>query len=98
LFRQQIEALVTGTSKSHQRAHADAVLGLSAIRAPGPIIKVFDKCASSLLQRTLACRRENRTLVALRNTLLPKLISGELKVESRLIARLERGSLEGLCE
>jgi type I restriction enzyme, S subunit len=98
LFRQQIEALVTGTSKSHQRAHADTVLGLSAIRAPGPIIKVFDKCASSLLQRTLACRRENRTLAALRDTLLPKLISGELKIESRLIARLERGSLEGLCE
>jgi type I restriction enzyme, S subunit len=98
LFRQQIEALVTGTSKSHQRAHADTVLGLSAIRAPGPIIKVFDRCASSLLQRTLACRRENRTLAALRDTLLPKLISGELKVESYLIARLERSGLEGLCE
>ena len=57
--------------------------------APGPLIKVFDKCASSLLQRTLACRRENRTLAALRDALLPKLISGELRVKDaeRLVAR-----------
>jgi type I restriction enzyme S subunit len=47
LFRQQIEALVTGTSKSHQRAHADTVLGLGTIRAPGPVIEAFDTSASS---------------------------------------------------
>ena len=81
LFRQQIEALVTGTSKSHQRAHADTVLGLSAIRAPAPLVKAFDKCASSLLERTLACRREIRTLANVRDALLPKLISGDLRLK-----------------
>ena len=80
LFRQQIEALVTGTSKSHQRAHADTVLALRAIRPPSPLIKAFDNCASSLLERTLGCRRESRSLGAVRDTLLPKLISGELRV------------------
>ncbi|MGH7485173.1 MAG: restriction endonuclease subunit S [bacterium] len=80
LFRQQIEALVTGTSKSHQRAHADTVLGLSAIRAPAPFIKAFDDCASGLLERTLACRHETRNLAALRDALLPKLISGEIRI------------------
>ena len=80
LFRQQIEALVTGTSKSHQRAHADTVLGLSAIRPPAPLIRAFDKGALSLLERTLACRRETRILGALRDVLLPKLISGEVRL------------------
>ena len=80
MFRQQIEALVTGTSKSHQRAHADTVLGLSAIRVPAPVIKAFDKCASGLLERTLASRREIRSLAALRDALLPKLLSGEVSV------------------
>jgi type I restriction enzyme S subunit len=80
LFRQQIEALVTGTSKSHQRAHADTVLGLRAILPPSPFIEVFDKCASSLLGRTLGGRRGSRTLATLRDTLLPKLVCGELRV------------------
>jgi type I restriction enzyme S subunit len=80
LFKQRIEALVTGTSKSHQRAHADAVLGLSTINAPALLISTFDKAASSLLERTRACRRESRTLAALRDALLPKLISGDLRV------------------
>ena len=82
LFRQQVEALVTGTSKSHQRVHAGTVLGLSAICPPAPIIGAFDKAARSLLGRALACRSEIRTLAELRDTLLPKLISGELRIET----------------
>jgi type I restriction enzyme S subunit len=34
-----------------------------------------------MLARTLECRREGRTLAALRDTLLPQLISGELRVK-----------------
>ncbi len=79
-FRQQIEALVTGTSKSHQRAQVDAILSLAVILPPKPIADAFDKTASPLLGRTLACHRESRILAALRDTLLPKLISGELRV------------------
>jgi type I restriction enzyme S subunit len=81
LFRQQIEALVTGTSKSHQRAQLDAILGLPLIAPPKPITNAFDKTATPLFDRTLACRRESRSLAALRDALLPKLISGELPVK-----------------
>jgi type I restriction enzyme S subunit len=81
LFRQQIEALVTGTSKSHQRAQVDTILSLAVIRPPKPIADAFEQTASSLLGRTLACRRESRTLAALRDALLPKLISGELRLK-----------------
>ena len=81
LFRQQIEGLVTGTSKSHQRAQPSAILELATIKPSAPVVTAFDRAAASLLDRSLECRRESRTLAALRDALLPKLISGELRVK-----------------
>jgi len=81
LFRRQIEGLVTGTSKSHQRAHVDSILNLAVVVPPPPIIATFDHSAHSLLARTLDCRRESHTLAALRDGLLSKLVSGELRVK-----------------
>ncbi len=80
LFRQQIEALVTGTSKSHQRARADAVLALDVVIPPAPIAEMFEEAAAGLLDRTLACRRDSHTLTALRDALLPKLIGGDVRL------------------
>jgi type I restriction enzyme S subunit len=82
LFRQQIEGLVTGTSKSHQRAQVDSILNLAVVVPPSSIVAAFDHSANSLLARTLECRRESLTLAALRDALLPKLISGELRVNA----------------
>jgi type I restriction enzyme S subunit len=81
LFRQQIEGLVTGTSKSHQRAQVESVLGLAAVKPPARVIATFDQLVEAMLARTLECRREGRTLAALRDALLPQLISGELRVK-----------------
>ncbi len=81
LFRQQIEGLVTGTSKSHQRAQVDSILNLSVIVPPSSIVAAFDRFADSLLARTLECRRESDTLAAARDILVPKLISGEMGVK-----------------
>lgn len=81
LFRQQIESLVTGTSKSHQRAPVDAILNLAVVLPPTPVAAEFVRISEDLLARTLVCRRESRTLATLRDTLLPKLISGELRVD-----------------
>ena len=80
-FRQQIEGLVTGTSKSHQRAQVESVLNLPVVISPSSIVAAFDRTSESLLARTLECRRESRGLATLRDTLLPKLISGELRVK-----------------
>jgi type I restriction enzyme, S subunit len=80
-FRQQIEALVTGTSKSHQRAQAHSVLSLAVVIPPRRLVEAFEGPASSQFSRTLECRRESRTLAALRDVLLPKLISGGLRVK-----------------
>jgi type I restriction enzyme S subunit len=81
LFRQQIEGLVTGTSKSHQRAQVDSILTLAVVVPPSSIVAAFERSAGSLLARTLKCRRESGALAALRDALLSKLISGELRVK-----------------
>jgi len=80
-FRQGLEGLVTGTSKSHQRVQVDSLLRIGVVRPPDALLSAFEGTASTLLERTLQCRREGRTLGALRDALLPRLISGELRVE-----------------
>jgi len=77
-FRQELEGLVTGTSKSHQRVHASSVLALRSARPPAALVKSFQQIAEPALARALAARRESRTLSALREAMLPKLITGEL--------------------
>ena len=74
LFCPQVKSLVTGTSKSHQRAQTGAVLALEAT------ISAFDWQASALLDRSIGCRRETTRLAALRDALSPKLVSGKIKV------------------
>jgi type I restriction enzyme, S subunit len=44
------------------------------------VIEAYDGLAQPLLQRSAVNRRESRALAALRDALLPKLISGELRV------------------
>jgi type I restriction enzyme S subunit len=81
LFRQLIEGLVTGTSKSHQRARVDSILTLAVVVPPSPLVAAFDRAVDCLLSRTLVCRCESRALSALRDVLLPELISGKLRIE-----------------
>jgi type I restriction enzyme S subunit len=45
------------------------------------MLSEFHMIASDLFARVDAITRESRTLAALRDTLLPKLISGELRVK-----------------
>ena len=80
LFREQIKSLVTGTSKSHQRARANDITKLEVVFPPGPIAQAFESRASELLNHGLACRREIKTLAALRDALLPRLVSGEIRL------------------
>jgi type I restriction enzyme S subunit len=48
---------------------------------PQPLVQRFDAYADALTARVRACAQESRTLAALRDTLLPKLIAGELRVK-----------------
>ncbi len=48
---------------------------------PSAVMQVFDEQARPLFERIVACERASRTLAAIRDALLPKLMSGELRVQ-----------------
>ncbi len=55
------------------------------------ILGAFGKAGESLLEKAVANSHESRTLAALRDTLLPKLVSGEMRV-AEAAQRLEAGA------
>lgn len=89
-FRRKLEGLVTGTSKSHQRAQPEAILNLQTILPPPKVLEVFDRIVAPLLAKSQANKRESHALSSLRDTLLPKLISGELRVPQSFSEREPR--------
>ena len=53
---------------------------ISLVKPVGPVMETFDRLARSLYATVVANAKESRTLTVLRSTLLPKLISGDLRV------------------
>jgi len=62
---------------------------ISVVAPPTRVMGAFDQVARPLYERLASNERESRTLAALRDALLPKLISGELRLEDpeRILAR-----------
>ena len=56
------------------------LLALFRIVPPPPVLDAFKKQVAPLYQRIVSNLQESRTLAALRDALLPKLLSGELRV------------------
>ena len=79
-FRERYATLVTGTSNSHQRVKPGALLEMNAIIPPTEIIDAFTWHVRPLLERVAANKVEGEMLAEIRDTLLPKLLSGELPV------------------
>ena len=71
-------AHTTGTTVLH--LSKDAVPSFRFACPPPKLVKLFDSLASSVLHRLQAIQQESDVLATLRDTLLPKLISGELRV------------------
>lgn len=79
-FAREFETLVTGTSGSHQRVKPENLLQMRHVVVPEAIIARFAEYVRPLLARISTAAAESVTLAAIRDTLLPKLISGELRV------------------
>jgi type I restriction enzyme S subunit len=79
-FNSAMRQLVTGTSNSHQRVKPDQLNGLCVCAASDAALEAFASMASPLLQRILDNRQQSATLAHLRDTLLPRLISGKLRL------------------
>ena len=81
VFVAKAAGMVTGTSKSHQRVQPDSLL-----RTPWPapadvVMAAFEQVVAPLHERVDVLLESARQLAALRDTLLPKLISGELRIK-----------------
>ncbi len=79
-FQQQLCQLVTGTSNSHQRVKPDQVLKLRLAIADDSLFIAFADIASPIFERVYANRLKAKTLTQLRDALLPRLISGQLRL------------------
>lgn len=79
-FRQTMESMVTGTSKSHQRISPPALRATAALTGSAGVFAAFERLVAPMLDQTLANRRASRTLAATRDALLPRLMSGQLRV------------------
>ena len=76
-FRNIAVQSMTGTS-GRQRANADVIGKQTWIKYPTSLLSCFDSIAGQYLLQAKNRGDENRNLSELRNTLLPKLLSGEL--------------------
>ena len=70
------KATTMGHTQRHHLSDAKVVV-------PGlDVIYAADKMIAPIMEQVMRCRLESRTLATLRDTLLPKLISGELRVKN----------------
>lgn len=83
-FREFAIQSMTGTS-GRQRVPAEALASYRIAVPPEPIARFFGRLVRPWFRRAAASVNESRTLAALRDTLLPKLISGEIRVRSATI-------------
>ena len=81
-FREFAIQNMTGTS-GRQRVPANALSQFLLPSPPEPIAARFGKVVQPLFARASEAIRESRTLAALRDTLLPELVSGELQIGMR---------------
>ena len=92
--------LVTGTSNSHQRVKPEQLRGISIFAANGQAIQSFSEIAHPLMAQAIENRQQSNTLAALRDTLLPQLISGKLRVAGaeRFLARIGASNCAEMTE
>ena len=88
-FNSAMRQLVTGTSNSHQRVKPEQLANIRTIAANDAAIAKFSAFAKPLMQQLLHHRKQSQTLAQLRDALLPRLISGELRIKNaeQLIGR-----------
>ena len=72
--------LVTGTTGSHQRIRPESVLDMNTVFPPPLLVEVFTAVAKPMFDQINRNIDQSRILASLRDTLLPRLLSGELSI------------------
>jgi type I restriction enzyme S subunit len=81
IFLDVFATLVTGTSGSHQRVKPEYLLAMDLAIPPQKLMDRFTEIVRPLYKRIAINLDESRTLAILRDTLLPKLLSGQIRVK-----------------
>ena len=80
-YTREISKNIQGTSSSHQRVRPEDILNLKLIIPTDEKIKDFEKTVGSLILKKEINYNQIQTLKQTRDTLLPKLMSGQLRVD-----------------
>ncbi|MBV6812359.1 restriction endonuclease subunit S [Xanthomonas campestris pv. passiflorae] len=80
-FNSALRQLVTGTSNSHQRVKPEQLANIRVIAVNDEAISKFSAQSKPLMEKLLHHRLQSQQLAQLRDTLLPKLISGEVRIK-----------------
>jgi type I restriction enzyme S subunit len=74
--------LVTGTTGSHQRIRPESVLDMKTCIPPPTLVEAFTSLAKPMFDQISSNLVQSRTLATLRDTLLPRLLSGEIQISN----------------
>ena len=88
--------LVTGTSGSHQRVRAEFLHEMDVVIPDEECVASFSRAVGPLYASVAENLKESRTLSAIRDALLPKLISGEIRTST--VAPAEHGPVLPITE
>ena len=79
-INQVMRNMVTGTSSSHQRLRPKDFTSITTIRPNPKLLDCFTDTLFPFLEKSLIIRDQNKLLTSYRDIVLPKLISGELRI------------------
>lgn len=92
-FYDELLGHATGTTGSRQRVKPRDALSCRVLLPPNETLTAWDQTARPMHDQAAVLRAETRTLAALRGSLLPRLISGEIRVPA---TDDPRGALESI--
>ena len=80
-FRSQLQGMVTGTSKSHQRVQPIALLNIDCVVPSKAVLNEFKNVTKTVFEKIQVMKHQTSILTKIRNFLLPKLMDGGIKVK-----------------
>jgi type I restriction enzyme S subunit len=83
-FKRQIEETATGTAQ--QNVSNSQILGIPTVVPPATLIELFESIFESTFERVITLADESIALGEIRDSLLPRLISGELQIPEEMLA------------
>ncbi len=88
------EIISLNSNSAQPGINQQGVRSLPFLMAPDPVVALFDHISKTLTERLFAACHESRTLAAVRDALLPKLISGELRLPAALCNRTAQAGVK----